>query len=409
MITLSILAVCCIGFYSFDLYNIRKKFIRIRLLANVIGALILILLISIALFYVFPYLIGRGVFLISLVLIGIFVYTWRLFYSFFFKLAVTERNVLIIGTGRAAKAIYSALKNSPEYQVVGFIGDNPKIKEFSDMKILGNNLSLEKITKDYKVNDIVMAGKFAGNKNLNRALVNCKMQGLSIYDIARFYEYLMQKLPISHIEERWLLYNKGFDNISDKINIRVKRIIDILISSIFLIVFFPCGLIISVLIKLTSKGPIFLVQERVGENYSLFNLIKFRTMVVEAEKGEPKWAKDNDPRVTIVGKILRKTRVDEWPQLINVAKGEMSLVGPRPERDFFVRRLIKKIPFYFLRFTVKPGLTGWAQINYPYGSSEKDALEKLQYELYYIKNMSLILDFKILLKTIKTVLFGMGR
>jgi lipopolysaccharide/colanic/teichoic acid biosynthesis glycosyltransferase len=169
------------------------------------------------------------------------------------------------------------------------------------------------------------------------------------------------------------------------------------------------GVIVSLGIKLNSKGPVFYVQERVGEDHKLFRLFKFRTMVVDAEKGEPKWAEENDPRVTKVGKILRKVRLDEWPQLLNVIRGEMSLVGPRPEREYFIRKLEETIPFYSMRFSVKPGLTGWAQVNYPYGSSVEDALEKLQYDLYYIKNMSLLLDFRILLKTARTVLFWRGR
>lgn len=409
MIILLMLAICLTSFYSFDLYNIKEKFTSSRSLANLIGSLILISLISIGFFYIFPYVIGRGVFLISLILIGIFVATWRLSYSFFFRLTVPGRNILIVGIGSSAKTIYSSLKKNPEYKIVGFIGEDPKIKEFLEMKILGNSLSLEKVAKDYNIDDIVVTSPSTGNKDLNKALVKCKMQGISIYDMGTFYEYLMGRLPIVYIEERWLLYSNGFDKLGSKINKRIKRFIDVLKSSLLLIITSPIGIIISIIIKMSSKGPVFLIQERIGENQRPFKLIKFRTMVSDAEKGKPVWAEDNDPRVTKIGKILRKTRLDEWPQLINVIKGEMSLVGPRPEREFFVRKLVEKIPFYSLRFSVKPGLTGWAQINYRYGASEQDALEKLQYELYYIKNMSLFLDLRILLKTMRIILFGMGR
>lgn len=409
MIILLMLIICLISFYSFDLYNIKEKFIRTRSLVNLVGSLILASLISIGLFYVFPYVIGRGIFLISLVLIGVLVTIWRLSYSFFFSLTVPGRNVLIVGTGNAAKAIYLNLKENPEYKVVGFINDNPNIKESSYMKILGNSLSLEKIAEDQNINDIVVTSRFTSNKKLDKALVKCKMKGISIYDIARFYEYLMGKLPIDHVKERWLLYSNGFGKLGSKINKRLKRILDIIICSFILIISFPIGIIITFIIKVSSKGPLFLIQERTGKNNKPFNLIKFRTMISDAEKGEPKWASENDPRITKFGKILRKTRLDEMPQLINVLKGEMSIIGPRPEREFFIKKLMERIPFYSLRFSVKPGLTGWAQVNYKYGASEKDAIEKLQYDLYYVKNMSFFLDFRILLKTIRIVIFGMGR
>ncbi len=198
---------------------------------------------------------------------------------------------------------------------------------------------------------------------------------------------------------------KGFDLSSKIFMIKVKRLIDITISSLILLVSLPLWPIIALFIKINSKGPVFYTQERVGKNESVFSLFKFRSMIDKAEKDGAAWADENDKRITFVGKMLRKLHLDELPQLLNVIKGEMSLVGPRPERPEFVEELKKKIPYYSLRHFMKPGLTGWAQVNYAYASSLKDSREKLEYDLYYISHMNLLLDARILLKTAKTIVF----
>ncbi len=406
---LLMLAIFLTSFYIFDFYNIREKFRSIRFLANAAGSVILVSLVSIGLFYVFPYMIGRGVFLISLIMIEIFVVAWRLLYALFSRLTIPTREVLIVGKGKPAEAIYSLIKKYPDYKVIGIIGDTSEKKGAVEKKTLGDTLSLEKMVNDYDVDDIIVAAETIRNKQLNKALINCKMRGINIWDVPTFYEHIIDKLPVQYIKDRWFLYAAGFEKLGSNIYRRLKRAIDLVLSSIILIITFPLGVIIALAIRLNSRGPIFFIQERVGENQKQFNLIKFRTMVADAEREEPLWATENDPRVTSIGKILRKTRLDELPQVINVLKGEMSLIGPRPEREFFVKKLTEKIPFYSLRFSVKPGLTGWAQVIYRYGASEEDALEKLQYELYYVKNLSLFLDIRILLKTIRIILFGMGR
>jgi len=408
IIILLTLATYLISFYIFDFYNTREKFRGIRFLANMAGSLTLVSIISIGLFYAFPFMFGRGAFLISLILIGILITTWRLFYSFLFGLNFPKKLVLIVGKGKPAKDIYSIIKKIPEYKFIDFIADTSKKKGLLEKEILGNPNSLEKIINDYNINDIVVTESIR-SKQLNKILINCKMSGINIWDVPTFYEHFIDKLPVHSIRENWFLFNDGFDKLGSNIHRRLKRAVDLLISIAFLIIAFPIGIIISIAIALNSKGSVFYIQERVGENQKLFNLFKFRTMVSDAEKGNPIWAEENDSRNTSVGKILRKTRMDELPQLINIIKGDMSLIGPRPEREYFVKRLTEKIPFYSLRFSIKPGLTGWAQIIYKYGASEEDALEKLQYELYYIKNMSLFLDLRILLKTIRIILFGMGR
>jgi len=407
LVILFLLITYLISFYIFDLYNTRLDYKNIRFFSLVVGALILVSLFAVIFFYFFPYKLGRGVFVISLALTGALITVWRIVYSSLLKLTVPQRNVLIIGTKRKAEAIYSLIKMNPEYKVIAMFDKNIRKIESSNEKSSEEILSLEKIVDDYQVDDVIVTTE--PTKKLNKELVNCKMKGINIYDIPSLFEALLYKLPISNINPRWFLYTDGFGKLGSKIYKRLKRMIDLFTSSLLLIINFPIGIIISLAIKLSSKGPLFLIQERIGENNKPFKIIKFRTMVTGAEKGEPKWAEEDDPRVTSLGKILRKTRLDELPQIINVIKGEMSLVGPRPEREFFVKKLMDKIPFYSYRFSVKPGLTGWAQINYKYGDSDKDALEKLQYELYYVKNMSLLLDFRILLQTVRIVLFGMGR
>lgn len=406
---LFILTAFIISFYIFDLYNIRFKFGNIRFLGLILASLIFVTLLVIVFFYFFPFKLGRGVFFICLGLTGIFIYIWRMLYSSFFRIAIPQINVLIVGTRKSAKVIYSILKKEPEYKIIGFIGNNPRIRVFPKMKILGNSQSLEKIVNEYDIDDIVVTIDPSRNKQLNTALVNCKMRGINISNTPSYYEYLTAKIPVDYIKENWFLYCDGFDKLGSKIYTRLKRIMDLSTSLFCFIASLPIGLIIILSLKLSSRGSIFLIQERIGKNKKPFKLHKFRTMKPNSENEVPLWAKENDPRITSLGKILRKTRLDELPQLINVIKGEMSLIGPRPERDFFIKELKEKIPHYSLRFVVKPGITGWAQINYRYGSTVEDAIEKLRYDLYYIKNMSLLLDLKILLRTIKTIITGAGR
>jgi sugar transferase (PEP-CTERM system associated) len=344
-----------------------------------------------------------------LILTCILLTAWRSLYNNIFRIAVPPRKVLLIGSGKKALDIFNLLKKHPDYRVVGYVSQSPGKNPQPELVHVGNNEEIEKVTGNYQINDIIVTLDVIKNKQLNTALVNCKLTGINIYDAPAFYENFLQKLPISDIRPHWLLYSNGFDKTGSKFYRRLKRLTDIVIASILLILLFPIYVMICLAIKLDSKGPFFYKQERLGENFKPFILLKFRTMINEAEKGMPIWAEKNDPRVTRVGKFLRKIRLDEIPQLINVLKGEMSLIGPRPEREYFTKKLSKKIPYYSLRFSVRPGLTGWAQVNYKYGDSEKDAFIKTEYDLYYIKSMSPFLDLRILLKTIRIVLFGMGR
>ncbi len=396
-----------LSFYIFDFYNIRRKFRNPEFLASMGGAFALAYLFAILSFYIFPYKLGRGVFLISWALTALLVYAWRFFYSTAFKLSEPRRNVLILGNEKTADTIIPALKNDPVFRLSAIM-DRRLINDLIARQVSGGRTALEEFVEETKINDIVVSFDADNSREMERALVNCRMQGIGCYAFEAFYERLFEKLPILMLNDRWFLMSDGFDTLGSRPYKALKRTIDFIGASIILVITLPVSLIAGVLIPLTSKGSAFFTQYRLGAGKAPFKIIKFRTMVRNAEGLGPQWAQDKDPRVTALGRILRKTRIDEIPQLINVLKGDMSLIGPRPEREHFVNQLTEKVPFYSLRFFVKPGLTGWAQVKYRYGWDEADALEKLRYELFYIKNQSLALDARILMKTIRVVMTGQG-
>lgn len=281
-----------------------------------------------------------------------------------------------------------------------------RLEKESNPVIIGDYKQISSIVQAGNIDRIIVAlderrGKFPIDE-----LLLCRLKGIKVHDGVGFTEYLAGKLSIDSLYPSFLIFSNGFKNIA--VFKRIKRWFDILISMACLIICFPVSLMIAIAIKLNSEGSVFYQQERVGEDGKVFRLLKFRSMRIDAEENGPLWAEVNDQRVTQVGRVIRKLRLDEIPQMINVLKGEMSFVGPRPERPFFIEQLEKEIPFYSTRHVVKPGITGWAQICYPYGASKEDALEKLKYDLYYIKNLSPLLDLNIIFETVKVVLFGKG-
>ncbi len=245
--------------------------------------------------------------------------------------------------------------------------------------------------------------------DLSRMLMMARLSGQSVLEISEFYERNFRKIPIDFLGPEWFIFEKGFELLHNPLGLRIKRLCDLFLALLLLLIVWPLMLLAALMVKIESSGPALYRQIRTGQGGRTFTILKFRSMGTNAETAGAQWASNNDPRVTKVGKVIRLTRIDELPQLINVLKGEMSFVGPRPERPEFNETLDKEISFYNLRHLVRPGLTGWAQINYPYGASREDAKEKLQYELFYIKNHSLLLDMQVVLKTIKVVLFGQGR
>jgi sugar transferase (PEP-CTERM system associated) len=263
------------------------------------------------------------------------------------------------------------------------------------------------IAKDLRISKIVVALAEKRGALPTKELLKCRIDGINIIEGASFYEMLTGRLLVEHINPAWLIFSEGFHK--SRLRRFIKRSLDLVLSLIMIITFLPVFIVIAILIKFDSPGPIFFSQERVGQNRKTYRIHKFRSMVADAEKKSgPVWANDDDDRITAVGRVIRKWRFDEMPQLWNVLQSEMSFVGPRPEREFFVKKLEEVIPYYGERFTVKPGITGWAQVSYGYGSSVDDAIEKLNYDLFYIKNMSIFMDLMIVMRTIKTVLVGKG-
>jgi sugar transferase (PEP-CTERM system associated) len=277
----------------------------------------------------------------------------------------------------------------------------------SEVPIIDDWSTIHKIVSERKVDRIIVALEERRGRFPTEDLLNCRMEGISIEEGIAFYEHLTGRLLIERAFPSFLIFSNGF--IKTTYHHVVKTAMDLCLALFGLTILLPIMALIALAVKVDSAGPIFYRQERVGKKNKSFILLKFRSMKEDAEKESgPVWAEQEDKRVTRVGKIIRKFRMDEIPQMINILRGEMSFVGPRPERPHFVEHLKREIPFYDKRHAVKPGITGWAQIKYPYGASKNDALEKLKYELYYIKNMSLFLDLLILFQTVKIALFGNG-
>ncbi|MDI6745918.1 MAG: TIGR03013 family PEP-CTERM/XrtA system glycosyltransferase [Rhodocyclaceae bacterium] len=323
---------------------------------------------------------------------------------------IIANRILIFGVGSEAKTIAASLnKEDPNAEVVGFYpGSTAGGIEVPEDMVLSRNLSLIDTAKAHKVDGIVVAVKERrGGKMPLRELLDCRLYGVAIMDISSYYERMLGQIRLDALKAGWLIFGDGFRQ--GVLRTFIKRVFDCVVAAILLVLALPVMLVTAVLIVLEDGFPILYRQERVGRSGRLFNVIKFRSMRRDAEAdGKPRWATTNDDRTTRVGRVIRKLRIDELPQLYSVLIGEMSMVGPRPERAFFVDQLTKEIPFYAVRHSIKPGVTGWAQVRYHYGASIDDAAQKLQYDLYYVKNHSLLLDLVVLFETVGVVLGGKG-
>lgn len=322
-----------------------------------------------------------------------------------------RRRILVIGTGNEAAAVDQSLRNQSTraLQVVGFYpAVNNDDVVVSNHRILAANASLLEAVRAHDVNEIIVAvrERRGGSMSLKQ-LLDCKLAGVKVLDLSSFYERVRGQVRIDALKASWLIYGDGFRQ--GWLRSTIKRTFDLVVGTVMLVLALPVMALTAIAIAVESGLPIFYTQERVGRGGRVFHVIKFRSMRTDAEKdGKPRWASARDDRVTRVGRIIRKTRIDELPQLLNVIRGEMSLVGPRPERPYFVDQLARDIPFFAVRHSVKPGLTGWAQVRYQYGSTVDDAIQKLQYDLYYVKNHTLFLDVLILAETVRVVLTGEG-
>lgn len=401
-------------FYIDDLYDLNFGRLQISLISRLVRDSIISGIIAVVFFYfatdklfsIRP----QRVLLIDLAITVILLYLWRLLFSYLVKNKVTTENTLFIGYNPACQEVIEQIKSNPAlgYKVKTIISLDQKISTFSEIELISTFDNLKDICRERKIKTVIFAINPRDYPELIKSMFSCLELQINFYDIASFYEKITGKIPVKTIEQMWFLEN--LTHAKNSLTENTKRILDIILSFIIISISLPFFPFVYLAIKISSPGPLFFKQFRVGKNGKIFTIIKFRSMVVNAENNGPQWAQKEDPRVTKIGKILRKTRIDEIPQLINIIKGEMSLIGPRPERPEFVEQLYKEIPFYKERLLVKPGLTGWAQVEGPaYGGSKDESLEKLQYDLYYIKNQSLVLDLSILLKTIKTIVTRKGQ
>lgn len=352
-------------------------------------------LLSVALFYAVPFfgITPKTNLLIFALLFFVLEGAWRLSFRSLSK--SPQRHVLIIGEGKDVDIFTNFLTHAPHlgFKIAFQIKDvsSPQMPPF------------EKIISDYHITTIVIKQKLSQSKEILEKILVYLSKGIEVVDLFTAYETILKQVPTSEIEEFWVLTNLSQNR---KAYEAAKRPIELVLALVLFIVLLPLLALIWILVKLTSKGPGIYSQVRIGKNESRFRIYKFRTMIQGAEQNGPQWSSVHDERVTTMGKFLRFTHLDELPQLINIIKGNLSFVGPRPERPEFVKDLRKEIPYYELRHLIRPGVTGWAQINFRYGSSIEDAQQKLRYDVYYIKHRSLILDFLIILKTAKMFVFN---
>lgn len=354
---------------------------------------------------------GRGILILSILLGFAGILLIRALSVIFFDFDFLKSRVVFLGDRALAKECIDFAESRGYFQNYDVIGIVPLKTEDApihfDME-LPNNESLMSIARKYNVDEIVISVKNWRGVNIPiQQLLECKINGIKVTALARFFEREAHQIRIHYMQPSWLVFGEGFDQ--GMLRALGKRALDLIASILLFAATLPIMLVTALCIYVEDRGPILYMQERVGKNGRTFKVLKFRSMRNDAEKsGDPQWAKLQDPRVTKVGRFIRKVRIDELPQILNVLKGEMSFVGPRPERPFFVRQLCEKVPFYDMRHSIKPGITGFAQVRYQYGATVEDAVEKLQYDLYYVKNHSLFLDFLIIIHTIQVVLSAKG-
>jgi sugar transferase (PEP-CTERM system associated) len=395
--------------FFMELYDQQKNRSRKEILLRSLIAGVFSLIVLSSIYYIIPETkLWRGNLALSLLIFTTAQFVWHATYTIFLRLPTFAKRVLILGIGQKAELMGSMIgATNHNYVLAGYIDCPSEALAVPAYQIVGDRESICETARKERAHKIVISLSEKRGVLPLREIMNCKLSGIDILDAPSFYEEVMGKLFIEDTRPSWFIFSDGFRITALK---RVyKRLFDVALSVIGLTIASPLMPVMALLIKVNSPGPVFFRQVRVGEREKNFVLYKFRTMCEDAENDTGAvWAQQKDTRVTGVGNILRKTRFDEIPQLFNVLKGDMSLIGPRPERPEFVEKLKEIIPYYSERHFVKPGITGWAQVKYRYGASVEDAVEKLRYDLYYIKNLSFFLDMLIVLETVKVVLFGRG-
>ena len=403
---------CLASFYLFDLYDFVVMFDRRELVLRMLQALGLAWIALAITFYALPQtMIGRGVSLISLPLALLMMMGWRLTIHWVLGHPELGERILIVGSGPFAVEIARETLGRPDagFRVVGFVDSDPQLvgKSLINPKVIGLTSELASLVKNQSIDRLVVAIGDRRGQFPTHELLRLSLSGdVSIEESASFYERLTGRVLLDMIRPSWLIFSSRGRRA--RLNEFGRAVMNRTVALIGALLSLPIAIITALLVKLDSRGPVLYKQERVGKNGRTFTLMKFRSMRVDAEKDGPVWAKTDDERMTRFGRIIRKIRIDEIPQFWNILRGDMNFIGPRPERPHFVAQLAEEILYYEQRHLVSPGLTGWAQIKYPYGASIEDAKRKLEYDLYYIKNQSLSLDATIMFETIKTILFGRG-
>jgi len=403
-------------FYIHNLYDLDIAKNNVEFSSALIRALIIGAFISIAFFYLAPNITSIAItpktnLFINILVFMVLLYGWRYLFNFLVGSLKLKINTAIIGYSPQVTELAKDIIKNPQlgYKLKLIVKNHEKIDktDLPEIKITQGLENLKEILEEEKIATAIVAPEIYQSPDLIQNLFECIRYKIDFINLSEFYENVTQKVPLTAINQIWFL-----ENISQRdknLYGFFKRIFDFVFASILLIISLPFWLIIALIIKIDSPGPVFYKQARIGREGKSFKIIKFRSMIKDAEKDGAKWAEDDDKRITKFGKFIRKTRLDELPQLLNIVKGEMTFVGPRAERPEFHKQLKNSIPFFQERYLIKPGLSGWAQIKYGYGSSIKDAFEKVQYDLYYVKNRSFPFDLAIILKTINTILRGRGK
>lgn len=396
------------GLYDFSEHlGLRRTQIRLlRSLSMAVGLLV-------GVYYFVPYLfMGRGILFISLILALLLLTSWRLALSWILHRRWFNERVLIVGADEPSRELAREVitRSHLGYKVVGFVADDPEIQGASlvNPRVIGTTAEVSRLATEHQVARVVVALRDRRGRLSMEELLKCKTLGIVVEAGSDFYERLTGKVSLEGLRIRsWLVFSKGY--LVSRSTLLMKRMLDILVSAVGIVLALPVILVTVVAIKLESRGPVLYRQERLGKDGKPFTILKFRSMCMGAEDGNgATWATKADPRVTKIGQLIRRNRIDEIPQLWNVLIGDMSFVGPRPERKEFVDQLDQLSSLYQQRLVVRPGITGWAQINAPYAFTLEQSLEKLEYDLYYLKNISIFLDLSIIASTLRIVLIGRG-
>lgn len=414
-----VLATTFLYYYLMDLYTFNSPFGQLGMLErSFIATALTGVSVALLVYLIGPSFIGgfvgRGVLVTSLLMFWVWSLVFRYLANLWFVNQRSQINWLIVVDQDPSQLLEDFRKeySSENLLLLTRNGETPEAltsKLNANTQVVGSWSDLSTTLKDHGTAGIVISSLGEVPDELVTELMAIRISGTRVYRLSDFYERYLSRIPIHHLSQQWLTTAHGFELIHNRIGLRFKRYIDLIIVIVGGIICLPLIVAIALLIFLTSGRPIFYSQIRSGEDNKNFVCHKFRTMKVDAEQAGAQYATLNDPRLIPFGKYLRKYRIDELPQLWNVFRGDMSFIGPRPERPEFIKDLEQTIPYYNLRHTVKPGITGWAQVMYGYGDTEDDSAQKLQYDLFYIKNYSLILDISILIKSIKVILFGTGR